>query len=132
MTKLPLLTERSLPCMPCPHKTACCRWGVDISPEETDALVAKFGESVVNRAAAESAGDGWARTAVHDGEGSYCVFFLGEGKGCRIHTDDAYPSVCRLFPFHDVDGGPYQGDLSDCPELALTPSASDGERSDDT
>lgn len=112
--KLPLIEPRELPCMPCPHRAACCTWGVDISPDEVKALVAKFGDSVIDRNPRQSAGGGWMRTAVRDG---HCVFWVAPDGGCSIHAEAMYPAVCRAFPFADVDGGAYQGDVSDCPEM---------------
>jgi Fe-S-cluster containining protein len=60
--------------------------------------------------------DEW-RTRV---EGDRCVFL--RDNRCLIHDDPHYPSVCRSFPWVDVEtGGPYQFDRSICPEFILRP-----------
>lgn len=108
MTKLPLLPQ-TLPCVPCPHDAKCCSYGTSLTAVEVGMLIEEFGVGVVRY---DEEGREW-RTVV---EGSRCIFQQGDGR-CRIHDHPAYPVTCRLFPWADVDGGPYQGELSICPEL---------------
>lgn len=100
----------TLPCWPCPHSSTCCRFGTSVTPAEHAAMVQAHGPEVVR------AVPGDLRTAV----GPRGCVFLGE-NGCLIHDETYYPATCRAFPWADRDGGPYQGDLSICPELVGDP-----------
>jgi len=105
--KLPLAAD--LPCYPCPHQSACCSWGTDLLASEAEAIVAAFGPTFVT---VNDVGE--ARTAMH---GDRCVFL--QSSGCSIHNEAFYPRVCAGFPWRDdLDRGPYEGDLTICPELA--------------
>ena len=105
MTKLPVL-----PCHPCPHRGVCCSWGTSVSTDEERAIRREHGDDALVWSDEEQ---GW-RTSVRSGQ---CVF-LSEAGLCVIHGEAYYPRVCQLFPYEDVDGGPYQSDLDICPELA--------------
>ncbi len=99
---------RPLPCFPCPHQSACCRYGTTVTEQEVRAIEAAFGPGKVHRKR-----DGEWRTRVRDG---YCVFL--EDNVCTIHDRPFYPAVCRCFPWTDAEtGGPYLYDQSICPEL---------------
>jgi putative zinc- or iron-chelating protein len=102
-----------LPCFPCPHRSACCSWGVDLSMEEAAALGRTYGDDKV---VLDPEAGVW-RTRVVDGR---CAF-LGDNR-CLIHDDPHYPAVCRGFPWTDAEtGGPYRGDPEVCPEFVLRP-----------
>ena len=98
----------ALPCFPCPHDSACCAWGTQLSELEARQLAAAHGDDKVYRTR-------WGewRTRVRAGR---CVFHVG--GACSIHGRAEYPAVCRHFPHHDADGAsPYPYDPV-CPELA--------------
>ncbi|MEO8032591.1 MAG: YkgJ family cysteine cluster protein [Gemmatimonadota bacterium] len=102
----------SLPCYPCPHQSACCSWGVTLSPEEAEALGSRHGRDKMYLTR-------WGewRTRIRQGR---CVFLVA--NGCTIHKDPSYPAVCRGFPWTDVEtGGPYQYDQTICPEFLVRP-----------
>jgi Fe-S-cluster containining protein len=101
-----------LPCYPCPHASACCAYGVTVSPEEAGALAARFGADKVYRTR-------WGewRTRVRRGR---CVF-LGNNT-CTIHDDPCFPVVCRGFPWADGETGEaYEFDQTICPEFEGSP-----------
>jgi hypothetical protein len=106
VTALPVI--RSLPCFPCPHASACCRYGTTVSDEEVAAIRVHHGEGMVYRVRS-----GEWRTRVRKG---YCVFH--ENNGCLLHDKPWYPAVCRGFPWTDAEtGGPYLYDRTICPEM---------------
>jgi len=96
-----------LPCQPCPHGSACCRFGTSLTDSEARHIAAIHGASSVTDTSGE-----W-RTATH---AKGCVF-LSDNR-CSIHGAAYYPATCRAFPWRDRDGGAYEGDLSICPEFA--------------
>lgn len=99
---------RPLPCFPCPHASACCRYGTTLSDEEAEAIRRLHGEQLVYRNR-----EGEWRTRVRKG---YCVFH--EANRCTLHDKPYYPAVCRCFPWTDAEtGGPYLYDQSICPEF---------------
>lgn len=103
--RLPL----TLPCATCPHGSACCDHGVDVTEAEAARIAARWGrDTLVVR-------DGETRTKVVAGK---CVFYVRE-KGCAIHAEPEYPLTCRLFPWRDSDApqAPYPHDVDICPEL---------------
>lgn len=107
MTDLP-----TLPCFPCPHRSACCGWGATLSEEEAAAARRAHGDGVAYRTR-------WGewRTRVRQGR---CVFL--RDNACSIHDQPYYPAVCRGFPWIDAEtGGPYEFDQTICPELAAQP-----------
>lgn len=104
MVRLPI----ALPCFPCPHKGVCCSWGSALSDIENTAIVKAHGK----QSTVWNDKDKTWRTAIVD---SKC-FFLNKGL-CGIHDKEYYPAVCKLFPYKDVDGGPYKYELDICPEL---------------
>lgn len=99
--------EPALPCMPCPHGSACCRYGTSLTADEAQAIAAAHGPDSVVRLVDDH------RTAVRYGG---CVFLAG--NGCTIHDRSYYPATCRHFPWRDREGGPYAGDPAICPEMA--------------
>jgi len=109
--KLPV----TLPCHPCPHSAVCCGYGTALTLHEALSITAEFGDAAtVWDAVLEE-----HRTRVVDG---YCSMRAPDGA-CRIYAKPYYPAVCRLFPWEDVDGGPYKYDLSICPECVPPESA---------
>lgn len=105
---------KTLPCFPCPHRSACCNWGTELTPEEAEVIRAEHGADTVIEV------DGEIRTRT--GERG-CVFLAAEGS-CSLHDKPWYPAVCRGFPWRDgIDGGPYLHDVTICPELAADPEA---------
>ena len=98
--------KRQLPCYPCPHESACCNYGVDLSVKEALAIAAHH--SIVTL----TVGEQGMRTRVVDGA---CVFL--SGNKCSIHDKPYYPAVCKGFPWTNAEGGPYEGDCSICPEI---------------
>lgn len=104
MVHLPMV----LPCFPCPHKGVCCSYGTALSNDEAFAIYKAEGRSSV----VWNIMDKTWRTTIVDNK---CIF-LKEGL-CSIHDKEYYPKVCKLFPYEDVDGGPYKYELSICPEL---------------
>jgi hypothetical protein len=102
------LPHRALPCFPCPHQSACCRFGTTVTEEEARAIEAAHGAGKVYRTR-------WGewRTRVKKG---YCVFH--QNNVCTIHGKPYYPEVCKCFPWTDAEtGGPYQFDQTICPEF---------------
>jgi len=89
------LDPQSLPCNDCPYGGACCRYGVTLSRNETQAITAKFGAEHVYR---DENGD-W-RTVVRDGR---CIFQDPQSGACGIHSEDFYPAQCRAYPWHLVE-----------------------------
>ena len=100
-----------LVCHPCPHGSACCRDGVQITAEEKDALVAVAGPDAVEWNTRWSAGE-WHTTT----RAGTCFFMLN--NECVIHDLPCYPARCRRFPNDDGNGGPYTRDRTRCPEFA--------------
>jgi Fe-S-cluster containining protein len=100
--------QRALPCFPCPHQSACCRYGATVSEREARAIEAEHGTGKIKLLRG-----GELRTRVKDG---YCVFL--QDNICTIHGKPYYPEVCRCFPWTDAEtGGPYQYDQTICPEF---------------
>ena len=100
--------QRSLPCFPCPHQSACCRFGTTVTEEEARAIEAAHGEGKVY----QTRWGEW-RTRVKKG---YCVFH--KNNVCTIHGQPYYPEVCKCFPWTDAEtGGPYLYDQTICPEF---------------
>lgn len=102
--KLPVL-----PCYPCPHKGKCCSYGASVIGDEEKFIRDAYGDKALVWDEEEN---GW-RTSVVNG---WCLFHQEDGT-CKIHSEHYYPKVCKLFPYEDVDGGPYKSDLDICPEL---------------
>jgi hypothetical protein len=99
---------RALPCFPCPHHSACCRYGTTVSDEEAEAIRRHHGEDLVY----QTRWGEW-RTRVRRG---YCVFH--SNNTCMLHDRPYYPAVCRGFPWTDAEtGGPYLYDRGICPEM---------------
>jgi hypothetical protein len=102
----------ALPCLPCPHRSACCAYGTTLTPSEAAALAARHGQDTVYRTR-------WGewRTRVRKGR---CVFLVE--NLCTIHDDPNYPAVCRGFPWTDPEtGGDYLFDQTICPEFLARP-----------
>lgn len=100
----------SLPCFPCPHRSACCAFGTTVTDEEAAGLSARYGEDRVYRTR-------WGewRTRVRQGR---CVFLVD--NVCAIHNDPHYPAVCRGFPWIDAETrGAYEYDQTICPEFVV-------------
>jgi hypothetical protein len=99
----------TLPCLPCPHGSACCAYGVELVGDEADRIVKRFGAQAV-----VIGKDGGPRTRVDE---AGCCFL--SGNRCIIHDQLEYPAVCRGFPHHDAldPSLPYQADVSICPEM---------------
>ncbi len=114
MRDLPLYESLpSLPCYPCPHRSACCGWGTSLSDDEAAAIIAEHGRDKVYRLR----GGEW-RTRVKSGR---CVFLVN--NSCSIYSRPYYPAVCRGFPWVDAEtGGPYEYDRTICPEFVLRPA----------
>ncbi|HEX9894612.1 MAG TPA: YkgJ family cysteine cluster protein [Gemmatimonadales bacterium] len=103
MSALPVL-----PCFPCPHASACCRYGTTVTDEEGAAIRQHHGENLVY----QTRWGEW-RTRIRQG---YCVFHAA--NRCALHDKPYYPAVCRGFPFTDAEtGGPYLYDQTICPEF---------------
>jgi Fe-S-cluster containining protein len=74
---------------------ACCRYGVDVLPEEYERIVAS------NIALAKK----FTKPYKSDGEILYrtrvrkrgCVFLMPQ-RGCRLHSTGQKPITCRTFP----------------------------------
>ena len=110
--RLPVIPER-LPCFPCPHGSICCSWGTALNEQEAETLKRIYGDHTVVWDLEE---DEW-RTKV---EGERYIFL--RDNACSLHEKPEYPSVCRCFPWSDPNtGGPYQYDLSICPEMPEPP-----------
>jgi hypothetical protein len=95
-----------LPCMPCPHQSACCKYGTSLTPQEFKAIAREHGPHTVRVTEDD------LRTAV-DEHG--CVFLAD--NACTLHAHEHYPATCQGFPWRDRDGGPYPYDVTICPEL---------------
>jgi Fe-S-cluster containining protein len=110
------LIPDKLPCVPCPHQTVCCSWGVPLTPVEAEELTSRYGPQVVRIPTVEEyqeLGDD-PRTVVVDGR---CVFNDRTTGACRLHETDHYPSDCRNFPWTDGQGGAYPWAVDICPEI---------------
>lgn len=100
----------ALPCVGCAHGSVCCSWGTMLTEEEKDQVVEAHGPEVVRWVE----GDAEWRTSLVGGR---CVFSSPD-RGCVIHEAPYYPVTCRNFPWLNTAGtGPYEYDLSICPEL---------------
>jgi hypothetical protein len=102
----------SLPCYPCPHRSACCAFGTTLSPREARGIIRKHGADKVYLTR-------WGewRTRVKNGR---CV--LWKDNACGIYNTPEYPEVGRGFPFVDAEtGGPYEFDQTICPEFLVRP-----------
>lgn len=98
------MTVRALPCYPCPHGSACCAYGVDLTESEAAAL----DPGKVYRTSS-----GTWRTRVRNRR---CVFLAD--NACTLHETDHYPATCRGFPWYMGDQTtPYEYDRTICPEL---------------
>ncbi len=105
-TRTPPRAGRALPCMPCPHQSACCRYGTSLTAEEFKAIAQVHGTHTVRVTEDD------LRTAVND---KGCVF-LGD-NACTLHGKGYYPATCEGFPWRDRDGGDYPYTVEICPEL---------------
>ena len=102
----------ALPCYPCPHRSACCAYGVTLSDAEAADITREHGAAALYRTR-------WGewRTRIRGGR---CVFL--QDNVCTIHSRPYYPAVCRGFPWIDAEtGGPYEFDRTICPEFVLRP-----------
>lgn len=123
MTKLPVL-----PCYPCPHRSACCGWGVTLLGDEVETLRRLYGADAVIWDADEQE---WRTATV----GDRCRFL--KDNACTLHARPEYPAICRGFPWYDGEGGPYIWDQTICPEFlpggvaaSSANAASDGSATD--
>jgi hypothetical protein len=102
----------ALPCFPCPHRSACCAYGVTLADDEAEGLAARHGAENLFQTP-----EGEWRTRIH---GDRCVFL--RDNCCTIHDDPHYPAVCHGFPWIDAEtGGPYEFDQTICPEFIGRP-----------
>lgn len=86
-------------CMKFNCSDACCRYGVDVFPEEYERLVSlKIASPKEFTKPYDSDGDMLYRTRVRKGG---CIF-LQPGRGCRLHAGGHKPVTCREFP-RDMD-----------------------------
>lgn len=100
-----------LPCHPCPHRSVCCSWSVDLADDEMAAIVARFGADAV---VWNEEQQDYRPRVVND----RCIFLRGDG--CIIHGEPYYPRVCRSFPWANGDGSePYSWRIDICPELVV-------------
>lgn len=106
-----MITLLTLPCYPCPHGSACCRYGAELDSDESLALRVQFGdEAVIN----DPDRPGEYRTSVVAGG----CFFLA-ANSCRLHDTDHFPAICEGFPHRlGRSAEPYPYDRSICPELS--------------
>jgi len=100
LTRTMTMTNADLPCATgkCPHGASCCKYGVDLTPDEESLIRSEIDDSLVQE----------HRTAIRP---FGCVFLNDRGR-CMLHKTRFYPSVCRRFP---LDG--YEGDPALCPEV---------------
>ena len=103
--------NKDLPCIECPHRSACCRWGTWLSDSEGKALQELYFDKVFFDEDVKM----W-RTQVWNGR---CVFF--NGVGCDIHHLDIYPKSCKEFPWKDSRNPlhPRAFDSITCPEFKI-------------
>ena len=94
---------RRLPCHPCPHESACCKWGTPLTDDEATALATRFGAASI---AWDPREEEW-RTSIVDGT----CFFIKDNT-CTIHAHVGYPSTCAGFPWT-----PDESEVDICPEL---------------
>jgi hypothetical protein len=103
-----------LPCYPCPHDSVCCSWGTSLEADEEKELRRIYGDAALVWDAEENE---WRTSVVLTAGGDRC-FFL-KNNSCSLHDKDHYPRICRGFPWKNGHtGGPYEYDLTICPELA--------------
>ena len=105
----------TLPCHPCPWRSACCRWGTWLTDAEGLALSREFGPAFVY----QDLDTGRWRTQVWSGR---CMFFK---QGCIIHQQSNYPEMCRAFPSQRPDDplAPRAFDAVTCPGVSDNPVA---------
>jgi Fe-S-cluster containining protein len=103
--------NNQLPCFPCPHRSACCRWGTWLTEEEGWKIFTKYPDKVYFDEDVKN----W-RTQIWDGR---CVFY--NNGGCTIHNEDFYPSSCKDFPYKDMRNPllPRAFDAITCPEIEI-------------
>jgi len=87
---------RMPPCLKINCSDLCCKYGVDVLPEEYANLLAHHLAEAVEFTGPEEDEDGvWLyRTA----EGKRGCIFLSATRGCRLHDTPYKPIVCQLFP----------------------------------
>jgi hypothetical protein len=80
---------------------ACCRFGVDVWPEEAENLIAAGVATAADFTGpeADDAGDVLFRTAL----GPRGCVFLKDGRGCRLHGTPLKPITCVKMPSSDED-----------------------------
>lgn len=85
------------PCLQINCADLCCRYGVDVLPEEYENLIAHHladPAEFTGPEADEEDGAMLYRTA----EGTRGCIFLSSTRGCRLHNTQYKPIVCQLFP----------------------------------
>jgi Fe-S-cluster containining protein len=85
------------PCLKIDCADLCCKYGVDVLPEEYENLIAHHlaePAEFTGPEADEEDGVMLYRTA----EGTRGCIFLSSSRGCRLHNTQYKPIVCQLFP----------------------------------
>ncbi len=84
------------PCLKIDCADLCCKYGVDVLPEEYANLIAQHLAEPGEFTGPEADEDGTMlyRTV----EGKRGCIFLSSTRGCRLHDTQYKPIVCQLFP----------------------------------
>jgi hypothetical protein len=84
------------PCLKYNCSDLCCKYGVDVLPEEYASLIANHLADPSEFTGPEEDEDGvWLYRTV---EGKRGCIFLSATRGCRLHDTQYKPIVCQRFP----------------------------------
>jgi len=89
----------------------CCRHGVDVLPQEKDALISAGMATEAFFSGPRTDEDG--KTVYRTQKGPRGCIFLGEQRGCRLHFSGYKPSICRAWPrsLQEASRAADEGDL---------------------
>ena len=84
------------PCLKFDCADLCCKYGVDVLPDEYANLISNHLADPSEFTGPEQDEDGvWLYRTV---EGKRGCIFLSSARGCRLHDTPYKPIVCQLFP----------------------------------
>jgi hypothetical protein len=112
--------SQRLPCLKFGCADLCCKYGVDVLPEEYASLIANHVTDPSEFTGPEEDEDGvWLYRTV---EGKRGCIFLSSTRGCRLHDTQSKPIVCQRSPRDRAEAlEAYQdGDLS-CNDHYVSP-----------
>jgi Fe-S-cluster containining protein len=84
------------PCLEINCADLCCKYGVDVLPEEYDNLISHNLAQPGEFTGPEEDEEGVLLYRTREGKRG-CVF-LSDTRGCRLHNTQYKPSTCLVFP----------------------------------